>query len=64
MEKKRHTHLDISPSEPSLKKHSKPNINPYTKQPYSKQYYEILEKRKKLPAWEAKEQLIMLLETQ
>ena len=62
MEKKRRSHLNLS-DEPSLKKHSKPSINPWTKQPYSKQYYEILEKRKKLPAWEAKEQLIMLLET-
>lgn len=63
MEKKRHTHIDLATSEPSLKKHTKPSVNPWNKQPYSKKYFELLEKRKKLPAWEAREQLIMLLET-
>ena len=32
-------------------------MNPYTGQPYSAKYYEILEKRKKLPVWEAQEDL-------
>jgi len=37
------------------------NTNPLTSKPYSQQYYEILEKRKTLPAWEAREPLIELL---
>jgi len=32
-------------------------INKWTGRPYSQRYYEILETRKKLPAWEACEQL-------
>ena len=39
----------------------KSNLNPWTNNPYSRQYYEILAKRKNLPAWEAKEQLLMLM---
>lgn len=37
-------------------------INPYTKKPYSKKYYEILEKRKQLPAWETKKKLFELID--
>jgi len=36
-------------------------INPYTKLPYSKKYFDILAKRKGLPVWEQKEEFIRLL---
>lgn len=36
--------------------------NPYTNNPFSSKYYEILNKRKTLPAWEAKEELFEILE--
>lgn len=42
-------------------KKTKSNINTWTNKTYSQRYYEILEKRKKLPAWEAREQLYFLL---
>lgn len=38
------------------------NLNPHTGKNYSENYLEILEKRKLLPAWEAKSQLIELLQ--
>lgn len=37
--------------------------NPFTFRPYSKRYYEILEVRKQLPAWEARPKLKELLES-
>jgi HrpA-like RNA helicase len=37
------------------------HINPYTNRPYSPQYYKILEKRKELPAWEARDKIIQLV---
>jgi len=36
-------------------------INPLSGQPYSKRYYQILEKRHKLPAWEAKKEFLKLV---
>eukprot|EP00357_Protocruzia_adherens_P016130 CAMPEP_0115017570 /NCGR_PEP_ID=MMETSP0216-20121206/28210_1 /TAXON_ID=223996 /ORGANISM="Protocruzia adherens, Strain Boccale" /LENGTH=729 /DNA_ID=CAMNT_0002388441 /DNA_START=38 /DNA_END=2227 /DNA_ORIENTATION=+ len=39
-----------------------PNVNPFTGVQYSDRYYEILEKRKELPAWEAQDQLMKLVE--
>lgn len=42
-------------------KKTKENINFWNNKPYSQRYYEILSKRKKLPAWEAREQLSLLL---
>lgn len=36
-------------------------INPLTGKEYSKKYYEILEKRKKLPAWEARKDFLKLI---
>lgn len=38
-----------------------PEINFLTGEPFSKKYYDILEKRKKLPAWEAKESFLKLV---
>jgi pre-mRNA-splicing factor ATP-dependent RNA helicase DHX15/PRP43 len=40
----------------------KPNVNPWTGMPFSQKFYDIMEKRKKLPAFEAKESLKMLLD--
>lgn len=39
----------------------KANMNSWTNKPYSQRYYEILAKRKALPAWEAREQVQMLM---
>lgn len=36
-------------------------INPYTKRPYSNRYYEILQKRKLLPSFQAKKNFIKLV---
>eukprot|EP00928_Gymnodinium_smaydae_P072633 TRINITY_DN55969_c0_g1_i1.p1 TRINITY_DN55969_c0_g1~~TRINITY_DN55969_c0_g1_i1.p1 ORF type:complete len:723 (-),score=146.68 TRINITY_DN55969_c0_g1_i1:118-2286(-) len=36
-------------------------INPLTGTPYSKRYFEILEKRQKLPGWEAKKDFLKLI---
>lgn len=36
-------------------------INPYTNRPYSSKYFEIMEKRKSLPVWEAREEFIELV---
>lgn len=38
-----------------------PQTNPYTNKKFSKKYYEILSKRKELPAWECKEKLFSLV---
>lgn len=38
-----------------IEKKVKVTTNKWNGKPYSKKYYEILEVRKKLPAWEAKE---------
>lgn len=38
-----------------------PHINPLTSRPYSPRYYEILEKRKELPAWEARNKVVELV---
>jgi pre-mRNA-splicing factor ATP-dependent RNA helicase DHX15/PRP43 len=35
--------------------------NPLTGKPYSKRYFEILEKRQKLPAWEARKEFLKLV---
>ena len=43
-------------------KRVKQDINPITGSAYTPKYYDILAKRKQLPAWEAKEQLLMLVE--
>jgi pre-mRNA-splicing factor ATP-dependent RNA helicase DHX15/PRP43 len=37
------------------------DINPFTSKPYSKKYYEILEKRRQLPAWETKEKFLKIV---
>jgi pre-mRNA-splicing factor ATP-dependent RNA helicase DHX15/PRP43 len=41
--------------------HNQPHINPYTSRPYSPMYFKILEKRKELPAWEARDKIIELV---
>ncbi|KAJ9455950.1 putative pre-mRNA-splicing factor ATP-dependent RNA helicase DEAH2 [Diplonema papillatum] len=37
-------------------------VNPYTNRPFSAAYFEILEKRKKLPVWEAQQDFAQLVE--
>lgn len=36
-------------------------VNPYTKMPYSKKYWQIWEKRHQLPVWEYKEKFMEVL---
>lgn len=57
------THNEDSAVEENIKgtKKVKQSLNPYTNKPYSQRYYDILAKRKKLPAWEAQEQVQMLV---
>eukprot|EP00347_Sterkiella_histriomuscorum_P005269 403357241 len=38
-----------------------PHTNPFTNRPFSPQYYKILEKRKELPAWEARHKVVELV---
>ena len=38
------------------------SVNPYTGVPYSDSYYQILVKRRELPAWEAQEKLAKLVQ--
>merc|ERR1719272_1127041 len=37
------------------------NVNPLTEEPYSTRYYQILEKRRLLPAWEARKDFLKLI---
>ncbi|KAG1666715.1 putative ATP-dependent RNA helicase prh1 [Nymphon striatum] len=36
-------------------------FNPYTNKPYTKRYYQLLQKRKKLPVWQYKDQFMDML---
>ena len=47
--------------EPERDKKRSAETNPHTNMPYSHKYFEILEKRKKLPVWEQREQFVDLL---
>lgn len=42
--------------------HEEEKFNPWTHKAYSNKYYDILEKRKELPVWEAYDTLIKLVE--
>ena len=44
----------------SIKK-IKENVNPYTNRNYTKRYFDLLNDRKKLPAFEAKKELQALI---
>jgi pre-mRNA-splicing factor ATP-dependent RNA helicase DHX15/PRP43 len=50
------------PEAVSLKKLKETKINPLTKIPFSQRYFKLLEDRSKLPAFEAKEHLLQLLD--
>jgi len=51
----------IEQSEPSCKKvHA--NVNHLTGEPYTEHYHQLLETRKKLPAYESRHKLLQLLE--
>lgn len=64
---KKRARIDLSDSADKIEKFekfvkkTKENVSPWTNKAYSQRYYEILSKRKKLPAWEAREQLNLLL---
>lgn len=47
--------------EPTVEKKHKPSLNYYTGRELSSHYYELLEARRKLPAYEARDALIDLL---
>jgi pre-mRNA-splicing factor ATP-dependent RNA helicase DHX15/PRP43 len=47
---------------PQLKKLKEAKVNPLTKIPFSQRYFKLLEDRSKLPAFEAREHLLQLLE--
>jgi len=66
---KKRAHINLSNAEkeePAIEgsagtKKVKGNINPFTGKSYTQRYYDILAKRKNLPAWEAREQVQMLV---
>jgi pre-mRNA-splicing factor ATP-dependent RNA helicase DHX15/PRP43 len=41
--------------------HELPKVNEWTGKPFSPRFYQILEKRKELPAWQAYQQVIDLV---
>jgi len=43
-------------------KQAKPEVNPLTGLPYSGRFFEILERRRKLPAWEARDNFLRLIQ--
>ncbi|CAE8611603.1 unnamed protein product [Polarella glacialis] len=47
--------------QPEKKAKVEATVNPLTHQTYSQRYYEILEKRKNLPAWEARKEFLKLV---
>eukprot|EP00775_Hariotina_reticulata_P007952 gene7952-8150_t len=61
-ERKRKLEVDEAPSK---KVQTAPDptggINPYTGRPYSSRYHEILEKRKGLPVWQAKDDFVNMI---
>eukprot|EP01027_Heterolobosea_sp_BB2_P007010 GEZU01010492.1.p1 GENE.GEZU01010492.1~~GEZU01010492.1.p1 ORF type:complete len:707 (+),score=219.73 GEZU01010492.1:172-2292(+) len=61
---KRKTVVDLGDIAPTTKnpRMADAGINPYTGRPYSAKYYDILEKRKTLPVWEAEEEFLKLVE--
>ena len=60
LKKKRKIEIDNDQQSRSVNK-SFSNFNPFNYKEYSKNYYSILENRKKLPAWEARSHLIQLV---
>ena len=59
--KKRKTFTSSPESDSDSAPSKNPQINKYTGKPYSTRYYEILNKRKSLPAFEAKNNILKLL---
>uniref|UniRef100_A0A061RWP1 RNA helicase n=1 Tax=Tetraselmis sp. GSL018 TaxID=582737 RepID=A0A061RWP1_9CHLO len=55
--------LDISSgfSDGSNSLAAQPGVNPFTLRPYSQRYYDILEKRKGLPVWQAKDEFTKMV---
>jgi len=51
----------LEPAQKKRKLEEDPNVNPLTGQPYSQKYHTILEKRRNLPAWEARRDFLKLI---
>lgn len=65
---KKRAHIDLNEKkseayneDPVGTKKVKGNVNPFTGKTFSQRYYDIVAKRKLLPAWEAREQVQMLV---
>eukprot|EP00439_Symbiodinium_sp_Y106_P077286 s128_g16.t1 len=58
---KRPAELYETPDAKKAKTDNEPKINPLTEREYSDRYYEILQKRQKLPAWEARKEFLKLI---
>lgn len=52
---------DIKINETPQIKMIESNTNPLTNKPYTPRYYDILAKRKELPAWEARDKVVSLV---
>ena len=61
--KKDHVFKDPPSSTQQNDQSEQTTINKYTNKPYSNKYYTILEKRKKLPAYEARDKIVNLVNT-
>ena len=52
---------ESKPERDVMKDEPPPKVNQWTGQPYSSKFYEIYEKRKELPAWAARKEILVLV---